>query len=72
MGASGLISSTRTIEITATLAKTVKIPLAADALAYWDAKQHNFVVEPDTVGLIVGASSADLKLDRKLKVGAKR
>ncbi len=48
--------------------KTVTIPLKATDLAYWDEKQGQFVVEAEPVGLMVGDSSSDLKLNATLQV----
>jgi beta-glucosidase len=48
--------------------KTVTIPLKASDLAYWDEKQGQFVVEAEPVGLMVGDSSADLKLNATVQV----
>lgn len=48
--------------------KTVRIPLKASQLAYWDAGQRAMVVEPDRVQLMIGASSADIKLRRTIGV----
>ncbi|MDQ3819047.1 MAG: glycoside hydrolase family 3 C-terminal domain-containing protein, partial [Acidobacteriota bacterium] len=48
--------------------KTVSMELKADQLAYWDAGKHRFVVENDKVQIMVGSSSADLKLNRTVKV----
>jgi beta-glucosidase len=48
--------------------KTVTIPLKASQLAYWDEKQGKFVVESEPVGLMVGDSSADMKLDATVRV----
>ena len=41
---------------------TVPLRLDAKALAYWDSKSGQFVVEPDIVDVMVGSSSADIKL----------
>jgi len=46
--------------------KTVTIPLKAADLAYWDASKKAWVVEADTVKLMVGGSSADLKLEKTI------
>jgi len=43
--------------------RTVKIPLKGKELTYWDAAKHSFVVEPGKLNLMVGASSADVKLE---------
>jgi beta-glucosidase len=48
--------------------KTVEIPLKAASLAYWNEKASALEVEPETVDLLVGASSADLKLTTSLHV----
>ena len=48
--------------------KTVSIPLDAARLAYWDTKSSRFIVEPTTVTLQVGASSADIKLSQNINV----
>jgi len=42
--------------------RTVTLPLAAEALAYWSPEQHAWVVEPGNVELMVGPSSADADL----------
>jgi len=49
--------------------KTVNIPLRAAALAYWDESKGSFVVEADQVDLLVGASSADIRLQTKVDMG---
>ena len=41
---------------------TVTLPLDADELAYWNVDRHAFVLEPGRVQLLVGASSADIRL----------
>jgi len=48
--------------------KTVTIPLKASQLAYWDEKLGKFVVETEPVGLMVGDSSEDLKLNATVRV----
>ncbi len=48
--------------------KTVTIPLKAADLAYWDEKLGKFQVETEPVSLMVGDSSADIKLDATVKV----
>jgi len=41
---------------------TVTLPLDANELAYWNEGRHAFVLEPGKVQLLVGASSADIRL----------
>jgi len=48
--------------------KTIEFPLKADALAYWDETTSRFVVENDSVRLMIGSSSADTKLESIVKV----
>ena len=48
--------------------KTVVIPLKAATLAYWDEKTGGFQVEPEPVGLMLGSSSADIKLTAAVRV----
>jgi beta-glucosidase len=47
---------------------TVSLPLTAVALSYWDSPKHQFVVEPGKVEIMIGASSADLRLKRTISV----
>ncbi len=48
--------------------KRVTLTLPAARLAYWDVKTKRFVVEPDRIRLMVGGSSADVRLSRELRV----
>ena len=48
--------------------RTVRIPFKASQLGYWDAARHAMVVEPERVELMIGASSADIKLRRTISV----
>jgi beta-glucosidase len=48
--------------------KTVRIPLKAQQLAYWDTSRKAFVVEPEPVRLMIGASSADVRLRAESEV----
>lgn len=48
--------------------RVVEIPLKAESLAYWNVQKHAFVVEPEQVQVLVGASSADIRLQDKLEV----
>ena len=45
-----------------------QIPLKASDLAYWDEKSGKFQVETEPVSLMIGASSADIKLDTTVQV----
>jgi beta-glucosidase len=48
--------------------KTVTINLPASRLAYWNAAAKAMTVENDQVQLLVGCSSADIKLDKTIQV----
>ena len=48
--------------------RTVHVPLKASQLAYWNVQRKAFAVEPVPVRLMVGESSADIKLERMLPV----
>jgi len=50
--------------------RIVTFPLAGRALAYWDADTHRWVVETGPVVLEVGASSADIRLEKTITVAA--
>jgi beta-glucosidase len=50
--------------------KTVTLPLKASALAYWNSAKGAFEVEPDQVNLMVGTSSADIKLQQAVSISA--
>jgi beta-glucosidase len=52
--------------------KTVKLPLAAKSLAYFDTAKGEFVVLEEPVTLRIGGFSADIRLEQKAAVtGAK-
>jgi len=48
--------------------RTVHLPLAADGLRYWDAGNDRWILEPGPIRVQVGASSADIRLDRTIDV----
>jgi beta-glucosidase len=48
--------------------RTVTFPLAAASLAYWNVTTHAWTVEAEPVRIEVGASSADIRLDRVITV----
>ncbi len=49
--------------------KIVLFPLKAKDLAYWDAEKKQWVVEDEKVNLMVGGSSADVKVQQTIGVG---
>ncbi|HEU4959278.1 MAG TPA: glycoside hydrolase family 3 C-terminal domain-containing protein [Sphingomonas sp.] len=48
--------------------RTVQIPLNASQLAYWNTDKQHFVVEPERIELMIGASSADIRLRNVLTI----
>ena len=56
------------VSLSAGETKTVTLPLAAKALAYWDERTKAFVVEKDRVVVKVGGSSDDLPLKAVVSV----
>lgn len=48
--------------------KTVRIPLKASDLAYWDEKLPGFRVEAEPVSVMIGDSAADIKLSTTVRV----
>jgi beta-glucosidase len=48
--------------------KTVHLQLAARDLAWWDEGRHRFEIETGRVRLLVGASSADIRLRGEVQV----
>jgi len=50
------------VHIPAGKSVTVIIPLKADELRYWNVSRHAFVLEKGKIDLMVGASSADIRL----------
>jgi hypothetical protein len=44
------------------------MPVAAKSLAYWNAQRHQWVVESEPIRLRVGASSADIRLEKTIRV----
>jgi len=47
---------------------TVNIPLKAMDLAYWNVEKHAFTVEKEKVKVMVGSSSADIRLSNTIQV----
>jgi beta-glucosidase len=48
--------------------RTVRLPLKGSDLTYWDTGTQSFVVEPGNVSIMVGASSADVRLEKTIAV----
>jgi len=46
--------------------RTIKIPLKAEDLAYWNVEKHAFVVEKGKVKLMIGSSSENIILTKEL------
>jgi beta-glucosidase len=52
--------------------KTVQLTLKQEQLAYWDAARHRFTVEDGRVLIMVGSSSADIRLEKAVRVVGRR
>ena len=48
--------------------RTVRLTVKRANLTYWDAGKHSFVVEPGKVSIMLGASSADVRLEKTIEV----
>ena len=48
--------------------RTVEIPLKGDALAWWNEKAGRFEVEAEPVRIVLGSSSADVRLQTVVNV----
>jgi beta-glucosidase len=48
--------------------RAVRLTVKGADLRYWDAGQHSFVVEPGNVSIMLGASSADVRLEKTIEV----
>jgi beta-glucosidase len=48
--------------------RAVQIPLKASNLAYWDEKLQQFLLEEEPIEVMVGDSSADIKLNAEIHV----
>jgi beta-glucosidase len=56
------------VSIPAGKTRTVHFSLKASSLAYWDEARNRWSVEQEPVELLVGASSADIRLTKKIVV----
>jgi beta-glucosidase len=48
--------------------RTIMLELKGEQLAYWDVSRHKFVVESGSSQVMVGSSSADIKLEKLVRV----
>lgn len=60
------------ITVPAGKTRTVKFSLPANELAFWDENEKEFTVEPGRYKLMLGSSSADIKLDKTFYVTSRR
>jgi len=58
----------RRVSLNAGETRTVEFSLPASSLAYWSSDAHRWVVEEEPVELAVGASSADIRVRRRIQV----
>jgi beta-glucosidase len=48
--------------------RTVQIPIKAESLAWWNEKKNGWDLEPGPVNVLVGASSADIRLRAAINI----
>jgi beta-glucosidase len=48
--------------------KTVTLEVKAEQLAYWNVSRHEFVIEKGAVQLMIGSSSADIRLQKTIAI----
>jgi beta-glucosidase len=58
----------RRVAVPAGATQSVELTLRAADLGYWDAGRNGFVVEPGTIEVRIGSSSADIKLKKTVAV----
>ncbi len=58
----------RRVHLAAGETKTVQIPLEASTLAYWDSGRKALAVEKEPIRLMIGTSSADIRLRTDVEV----
>ncbi len=60
------------VHLAAGASTTVRFTLGQDdhALRYWDEERHQFVVNPGSLDLMLGSSSADIRLHQQIKLEA--
>jgi beta-glucosidase len=56
------------VELLAGETKTVTMKVDAKSLAYWNAQRYAWVVEAEPIRLRIGASSADIRLEKTIKI----
>jgi beta-glucosidase len=58
----------RRMHLAAGASERVELPLRAADLGYWDREQKGFTVEPGTIEIRVGSSSADIRLTKTITI----
>jgi beta-glucosidase len=60
------------VHLAAGASRTVRftLPHADPALCYWDETKYQFVVQPGDVDLMIGSSSADIRLRSRVRLEA--
>jgi beta-glucosidase len=56
------------VAVNAGQTKRVMLTLQANQLAYWNTDEHRFVVEPGKIEVMIGSSSADVRLSKTINV----
>jgi beta-glucosidase len=58
----------RRVTVASGATERVELPLKASDLGYWDEEKKAFTVEPETVELRIGSSSADIRLKKTISL----
>jgi beta-glucosidase len=56
------------VSVPAGQAREVEMPLSAKSLMYWNAAQQKWCLENDKVEIMIGSSSADIKLTKEISI----
>ena len=56
------------VKVKAGQRQVVTLPLKAEQLGYWNAEKHVFEVEPGKIEIMIGSSSADIKLRKTITI----
>lgn len=56
------------VHVPAHESKSIRMPLRAAALRYWDTSRNGWVLEKDKIKIMIGSSSSDLRLSKVVTV----
>jgi beta-glucosidase len=56
------------VKVKAGQSQLITLPLKAEQLSYWNVEKHAFEVEPGNIEIMIGLSSADIKLRKTITI----